>query len=143
VVSVERTFVVSRPMDAVIGYLKDFSHAEAWDPGTERCTRTDSGTIAVGSRWHNVSQFRGKQTELDYELVRADADRLTFVGTNKTATSTDDLSFAAAGQGTSIAYRANVDFHGLAKLASPLMQRTFNGLADETVEQMTRVLNRL
>jgi carbon monoxide dehydrogenase subunit G len=141
VVSVERTFVVNKPMAAVISYLKDFSHAEAWDPGTERCTRTDSGAIEIGSSWHNVSQFRGRQTELSYELVRADADRLTFVGTNKTATSTDDLSFDEAGHGTSITYRANVDFHGLAKLASPLMQRTFNGLADETVEQMTRVLN--
>jgi carbon monoxide dehydrogenase subunit G len=141
VVSVERTFVVNPPMDTVIGYLRDFSHAQAWDPGTERCTRTDSGTIEVGSRWHNVSQFRGRRTELDYELVRDDADRLTFLGSNKTATSTDDLSFAAAGQGTSITYRATIDFHGLAKLASPLLQRTFNGLADQTVEQMTRVLN--
>jgi carbon monoxide dehydrogenase subunit G len=141
VVSVKRTFVVTKPMPAVIGYLKDFSHAEAWDPGTERCTRTDSGAIEVGSTWHNVSQFRGRRTELDYELVRADADRLTFVGSNKTATSTDDLSFTSAGQRTSITYRANVDFHGLAKLASPLMRRTFNGLADDTVEQMTRVLN--
>jgi carbon monoxide dehydrogenase subunit G len=141
VVSVKRTFVVDKPMDVVVGYLKDFSHAEAWDPGTERCTRTDSGTIKVGSRWHNVSQFRGRRTELDYELVRDEADRLTFLGSNKTATSTDDLSFAAAGHGTSITYRAHVDFHGLAKLAGPLMQRTFNGLADDTVDQMTRVLN--
>jgi carbon monoxide dehydrogenase subunit G len=143
VVSVQRSFVVSRPMAEVVGYLEDFSHAEAWDPGTERCTRTDSGAVAVGSRWHNVSQFRGRQTELDYELVRRDPDRLTFRGTNKTATSTDDMSFATAGQGTSITYRANVEFHGLAKLAGPLIQRGFEKLADETVSQLTRVINAL
>jgi carbon monoxide dehydrogenase subunit G len=143
VISVERTFVVTPPMDTVVGYLKDFSHAEAWDPGTERCVRTGNGEIGVGSTWHNVSQFRGRTTELDYELVRLDVDRLTFRGTNKTATSTDDLSFAAAGTGTSITYRAQVEFHGLAKLAGPLLQRTFNGLADDTVEQMTRVLGSL
>jgi carbon monoxide dehydrogenase subunit G len=141
VVSAERTFVVDRPMAAVVDYLRDFSHAQAWDPGTERCNRTDSGPIGVGSTWHNVSQFRGKQTELDYELVRDDSDRLTFLGRNKTATSTDDLSFAAAGQGTSITYRANIDFHGLAKLAGPLLQPGFNSLADETVQQMTTVLS--
>jgi carbon monoxide dehydrogenase subunit G len=143
VVHVERTFVVSTPVTTVLEYLKDFSHAETWDPGTQRCTRTDSGDIAVGSTWHNVSLFRGKQTELDYELVRMDADRLTFVGKNKSATSTDDLSFTATGSGTTVSYRAIIDFHGLAKLAGPLLQRAFNGIADETAGQMTRVLNAL
>jgi carbon monoxide dehydrogenase subunit G len=140
---VERSFVVSTPMVAVVGYLKDFTHAEAWDPGTERCARTDTGEIRVGSTWHNVSQFRGKQTELDYELVRLDPGRLTFVGKNRTATSTDDMSFRVAGSGTTVSYTASVEFHGLAKLATPLLQRAFNRIADQTVAQLTPVLNAL
>jgi carbon monoxide dehydrogenase subunit G len=143
VVRVEREFVVSAPRDEVTDYLQDFAHAEDWDPGTERCVRTDSGEIRVGSTWHNVSTFRGRSTELDYELTRLSDDRLTFVGKNRTATSTDDMTFHVAGTGTSVTYRATIQFHGLAKLAGPLMQRVFNRIADDTVDQMTRVLNAL
>jgi carbon monoxide dehydrogenase subunit G len=143
VVYVAREFVVSAQLAEVTDYLKDFSHAEDWDPGTVRCVRTDSGEIKVGSTWHNVSRFRGRTTELDYRLTTVSEDRLTFVGNNRTATSTDDMTFRVAGTGTSVTYRATIRFHGLAKLADPLMKRIFNRIADETVDQMTRVLNAL
>jgi hypothetical protein len=47
-------------------YLKDFTHAEEWDPGTQTCTRNDAGPIAVGTSWHNVSKIFGVTTELTY-----------------------------------------------------------------------------
>ena len=142
-VNVERTFIVQAPLTAVVDYLADFAHAEAWDPGTKSCTRTDAGPVAVGSTWHNVSEFRGRETELDYELTEREADKLVFVGKNKTATSTDDMSFAPDEDGTSITYRATVELHGIAKLADPFLKGTFDKLADETVRQMTQVLERL
>ena len=145
-VSVERTFVVLKPRDVVREYLKDFAHAEQWDPGTETCRRTDTGPVAVGSSWHNVSTFRGRTTELDYRLERLDDDRVTFVGENKTATSTDDIRLAEAGVDrgqTTVTYRADIAFHGLAKLAGPILQREFERLADETRDQMTRSINAL
>ncbi len=66
--TVNRTFDVQPQPSVVIDYLKDFSHAEEWDPGTESCTRTDSGPVQVGSTWHNVSKIAGVSTELDYTL---------------------------------------------------------------------------
>ncbi len=75
-VHVQRTFTVDPPVDLVVDYLKDFAHAEAWDPGTERCERDGSiaDPVVVGTKWHNVSRVRGKQTKLSYRL-----DRLTLV----------------------------------------------------------------
>lgn len=144
-VHVQRTFTVSKPVDLVVDYLKDFAHAEAWDPGTVRCTRkgTAAGPVVVGTSWHNVSQVRGKETELSYRLDRLEARRLTFVGENKTATSTDDITFTSVAEGTQIAYDSNIVFHGLAKLADPFMRKEFERLGDETVEKMTGVLNAL
>lgn len=145
-VSVERSFVVLKPRDVVRDYLKDFANAEQWDPGTQTCRPTSPGPVAVGSTWHNVSQFRGRTTELEYRLDRLDDDRLTFVGENKTATSTDDIRLAEAGVDrgqTTITYRADIAFHGLAKLAGPILQREFERLADETRDQMTRSVNAL
>lgn len=144
-VSVERTFTVNQPMGAVVDYLKDFAHTESWDPGTKTCRRTDSsGDIGVGARWHNVSEFRGKEVELDYELARLEPQHLTFVGRNSSATSTDDLTFEPQGAGgTSITYRANLEFSGLLRLVGPFVKPGFEKLANETVDQLTGVLNGL
>ncbi|MFI6979103.1 SRPBCC family protein [Embleya sp. NPDC050154] len=139
-VDVQRTFTVPRPIDEVVSYLRDFSHAVHWDPGTHECTRIDSGPIGVGSRWHNVSEFRGRHTELAYELTRSEPARLTFVGTNKTATSTDDLTFEPAGSSTKITYRSHVRFHGLARLADPFLRREFERLGDELLRTLPRAV---
>jgi carbon monoxide dehydrogenase subunit G len=141
--TVERTFRVVAPAAFVVDYLSDFSRAEEWDPGTVSCTRIDNGPIAVGARFHNVSEFRGKQTELQYQLTLLEpAAHLIFVGNNKTVTSTDDMTFRAEGDATVVKYRASLDFHGLAKFASPFLRKTFESLADKTQAQMTAVLER-
>ncbi len=143
-VHVQRSFTVQPSIDRVVAYLSDFARAEAWDPGTVRCTRVGvGGPVEVGATWHNVSKVRGKETKLTYRLQRLEPARLTFVGENKTATSTDDITFAESGSGTRISYDSNIVFHGLAKLADPFMRREFEKLGDETVEKMTRVLNGL
>ena len=142
-VHVTRTFTVQQPTSVVVGYLKDFARAEAWDPGTKSCRRTDSGDLRIGSTWQNVSVFRGRETQLEYTLRRLDPDRLTFVGKNKTATSTDDMAFSSGDGVTTITYNATIEFHGLAKLAGPFLQSTFEKLGDETEQQMTNVLNSL
>jgi hypothetical protein len=90
-----------------------------------------------------VCEFRGRETELEYTLRRLDPDRLTFVGKNKTATSTDDMAFSSGNGVTTITYNATIEFHGLVKLAGPFLQSTFEKLGDETEQQMTNVLNSL
>lgn len=142
-VSVKRTFTVSKPIDQVVDYLTDFGNAEAWDPGTKTCTPTQPGRVKVGSVWRNVSVFRGKETELSYELLRRESDRLVFEGNNKTVTSTDDLTFTTVPGGTSITYEATLAFHGLIKLVGWAAQGEFNKLGDQTEAQMTRVINAL
>jgi carbon monoxide dehydrogenase subunit G len=142
-VSVERVMTVQKPLDTVVEYLKDFARTESWDPGTMFCTRQDTGPIREGSAWRNRSQFRGRETELDYELVRLEPAHLTFVGRNKTATSTDDLTFEPSGDQTVITYRADVSFHGVAKLAGPFLRGEFERLGDEVADRMPKVLEAL
>jgi len=110
------------------------------DPGTRECERVDTEPIGVGARWHNVSEFRGRRTELDYELVRCEPARLTCVGRNKTATSTDDVTFEPTDEGTGITYRSHVRFHGLARLADPFLRREFVRLGDELEQTLPRAV---
>ncbi|MFJ9786531.1 SRPBCC family protein [Amycolatopsis sp. NPDC101161] len=142
-VQVERSLTVRTPVERVVAYLADFAHTEEWDPGTVSCTRTGEGPIVVGARWHNVSEFRGRRTELDYSLTRRDPGRVTFVGKNKTATSTDDFGLSAGPDGTTVRYRATIEFHGLAKLAGPFLKREFERLGDEVAPKLAKVLEGL
>lgn len=140
---VERTFAVSRPIEAVFDYLADFSRTEQWDPGTVECRRT-SGDGGVGTTYANTSEFMGRRTSLVYETLEHEPPtRLRFRGRNETATATDTMTFSPRGTGTEIHYRADFDFGRLLNLVAPLvLRRKLDRLADETVEQMTRTLER-
>jgi carbon monoxide dehydrogenase subunit G len=144
-ITVERRFEVNRPVRFVFAFLSDFTNTNQWDPGTVHTTRTDTGPLGVGSTFHNVSQFRGRQTELDYSMVRLEPNRhLTFTGTNSTVTATDDLTFApSASEGTLITYRAHFSFKGIYRLAEPFLRKGFEPIADETVAQLAGVLEGL
>jgi carbon monoxide dehydrogenase subunit G len=143
VTTVSRTFVVAPPPHVVIDYLQDFSHAEEWDPGTQRCARLDDGPIRVGSRWHNESKIAAISTELTYELTELRTDGLVFVGTNDTATSTDSITVVPHGAGSEVTYEAHIEMHGAAKLTAPAVKVVFEKVANDTEKQMTAVLDRL
>jgi len=138
---VERTFTVPVPIEVAFDYLSDFENTNEWDPGTIETRRT-SGDGGLGTIYANTSTFAGRRTELTYETVGF--DRPTFFsarGTNKTATATDSLTFTRDGERTLIHYRADFQFHGVVKLAAPLVVRPrLKSLADETVEQLRRSL---
>lgn len=143
-VDVSRTLTVRTPLPTVVEYLKDFAHAESWDPGTVSCTRITDGPVGIGTEWRNVSEFRGRETTLTYTLENIEDARLVFVGRNKTATSTDNISFTALDDGgTTITYSAHVVFHGLARLADPFMKKEFDRLGDELIGTMTTALEKL
>ena len=138
---VERTFTVSRSTEDVFDYLSDFENTNEWDPGTIDTRRT-GGDGGLGTTYANTSRFAGREVELTYETIGH--DRPTFFsarGTNKTATATDSLTFTRDGERTLIHYRADFQFHGVVKLAAPLVVRPrLKSLADETVEQLRRSL---
>ncbi|WP_193614614.1 SRPBCC family protein [Nocardioides lijunqiniae] len=139
---VERTFTVPRPVEEVFDYLADFTHTEAWDPGTVSTTRT-GGDGGVGTTYANTSRFVGRTVELTYETLTHDRPhRLVFRGRNASATATDTLTFATAGEGTTMHYRADFDFGRLGNLLFPLFVRgKIDRLADDTVAQMSRTLS--
>lgn len=141
--SVSRTFEVDAPIDDVFDYLADFTNTEHWDPGTVSTTRLDDGPLTEGSRFHNVSTFLGRRTELEYTLRVLDHGKhLVFVGVNRTATATDDLTFSGSDNRTKITYRAKFEFHGVAKLIGPLLIPLLRRIADKTVTQMIQTLQR-
>ncbi|CAN5334115.1 SRPBCC family protein [soil metagenome] len=141
--TVSRTFVVTVTPPVVIDYLKDFSNAEAWDPGTVSCTRQDDGPVQVGSTFHNVSKIAGVETELTYKLTKLTGGSLVFEGENESATSVDTITVVSHADGSEITYEAVIEAKGIGKLAEPLMKLVFERIGTKTEEQMTEVINAL
>lgn len=138
--TVTRTFEVETAPAAVIDYLKDFANAEEWDPGTESCRPLGEGPVQIGSRWHNKSTVAGVSTELVYELTELTDERVVFVGTNDTATSTDTITVTPAGTGSQITYQAEIVFNGVAKVADPLAKVVFEKVGKDTEENLQKIL---
>jgi carbon monoxide dehydrogenase subunit G len=140
--TVSRSFTVTPPPSVVVPYLADFGHAEEWDPGTESCTRTDSGPVAVGAQWLNKTKLLGVSTELTYTLTELTDSRVVLVGTNDTATATENMEVTPEGTGSRVTYVNELEMHGAAKLAAPAMKLLFEKLANDVEKRLTEALNR-
>ncbi|BBX67268.1 SRPBCC family protein [Mycolicibacterium psychrotolerans] len=141
--TVSRTFAVSPPPTVVLDYLKDFAHAEQWDPGTQRCERIDSGPVTEGAYWHSVSRILGRTAELTYTLDELTDRRLVFVGESSSATSVDTITIEPDGAGSVITYEAERQMHGTARVLNPVIKLAIERLAGDTERQLTAVLNDL
>ena len=142
-VSVSRTFTVDKPVDTVVAYLADFTHAEQWDPGTVSCRPVDASPVQVGKTWKNTSKIAGVTTKIDYTLQTLTPNHVVLVGRNDTATSTDDITVRPHPDGAEVTYLSTVEFNGLAKLGTPVVRLVFEHLANETEESIQRTVSAL
>ena len=140
----ERTVTTDKPVERVFAYLSDFTTTTEWDPGTVRTTLT-SGDGGVGTVYHNVSKFAGRETELDYTVVEHEENqRFALEGKNKTVTARDLMTFASTPTGgTEVRYVADFDFGLLTPVLSVVMWPFFKKLGDEAEKGMTEALARL
>lgn len=139
----ERTVETTATPEAVFDYLSDFTHTTEWDPGTVSTSRR-SGDGGVGTVYDNVSEFNGRRTELVYEVIRHEPPHTVQLrGKNKTVTATDTMVVRPLGEGTSVTYSADFEFHGLAKLAVPFLGKAFAKLGDEAESGLRQALARL
>ncbi|TQM64959.1 SRPBCC family protein [Humibacillus xanthopallidus] len=142
-----RSVTVAQPLDTVFAYLSDFTTTNEWDPGTVRTERV-SGDGGLGSRYHNVSKFLGRETELDYLVIEhVPGERFALRGENATVVANDTMTFmrshTAEGEGTTVTYHAAFEFKGVAKLIAPLLAPALKKLGDEAEAGMQDALGRL
>ena len=137
---VVRSFDVSATAAAVLDYLRDFGHTEEWEPSTRRTERIDSGPIVVGSSWRNETRVLGVTTELTYTLCAAEPDRLVFVGRSEAATATGTFTIRPASEGCGLTYHLDLEMHGVAKLATPVMKPEVERLGTRTATRLAELL---
>ena len=138
-----KTVVAGKPLDAVFGYLSDFTTTTDWDPGTVTTVRRH-GNGGVGTTYLNTSTFLGRTTQLTYvveELVDQQLIRLR--GENKTVIAVDTLTFRPVASGTEVTYAAEFTFKGLSRIVAPLLKPAFERLGNQAEAGLRNALNRL
>jgi uncharacterized protein YndB with AHSA1/START domain len=139
---IERTVTTTSPPEKVFPYLVDFRNAEEWDSGTKTCELV-SGDGGPGTVYRNVSEFVGNTVELEYTAQTVEQPTFVIVGHNDTTTSRDTITVTPHADGSTVVYRAEFTFTGVAKLAGPLMKPLLDRLGDKTAEQLKSSLDRL
>jgi hypothetical protein len=142
--TIERTVHSPAPVATVQAYLRDVANTEEWDAPTVSCEPLDPSTpIAVGKQWRNVSEFRGKRTELVYTLEHDEPGHLRIRGENETVSSQDDVTMVADGSGTVVTYRAEFTLKGVAKVATPVVSPALGRLGDDAERSLRDALGKL
>ena len=139
----QKTVVADKPLDAVFGYLSDFTTTTDWDPGTV-VTVNHHGDGGVGTTYLNTSTFLGRQTQLTY-IVRefVPGQRIRLRGQNKTVTAVDTMTFRSIEAGTEVTYTAELTLKGPARLLTPLLRPAFERLGKQAQNGMHNALNQL
>lgn len=141
--TLERTVTTTAPPEKVFPYLVDFRNATEWDSGTVSCELV-SGDGGPGTVYRNVSKFAGNTVELDYTVQEVADPVFVIVGRNHTTTSHDTITVSPTGDGgSSVVYRAEFTFTGLARFAGPVMKPLLERLGDKTAAQLRGALDRL
>ena len=125
-----RTVTVDRPVAEVFAYLSDFTTTEEWDPGTVRTTRV-SGDGGVGTTYHNVSRFLGRETELTYVVTDSEPPRPAAAARREQDRGRprhDDARRRRRQAGPSSPTGRSSTFKGLARLVAPLAAPAFRRL---------------
>jgi carbon monoxide dehydrogenase subunit G len=140
---VQQTVVVDKPLEAVFGYLSDFTTTTEWDPGTV-LTVNQQGDGGVGTSYLNTSKFLGRQTRLTYIVHDfIPGQRVQLYGENKTVIAIDTMTFRTVDAATEVTYTAEFTFKGLSRLLAPLLRPAFDRLGTQAEIGMRQALNRL
>ncbi len=133
----------SLPIDAAFAFVADFENASVWDPGVATSERLDPGTLGVGSRFQLGVRLGGRVAPMEYRItVFEPPNRVVLMGESSSVSAVDDIRFAAAANGTTIDYTADIRLRGWMQLIQPLLGRAFAKLARNALDGMQRELDR-
>jgi carbon monoxide dehydrogenase subunit G len=119
--------------DQAFAYMADFSHAAEWDPGVAAATRVDTGAVGQGSKFDLTVLIAGRRMTMRYEITDFASGRVTFTSHSGQLHSVDTVTVVSQGGGTEVTYDARINFRGVLRVADPLLNLSFRGVANRAV----------
>jgi hypothetical protein len=139
-VVLKKSLISKKSAAELFAYFADFTTTNEWDPNTVKTTLI-SGDGGVGTRYHNVSAFNGKESEVDYVVtVHEPNSRFQVRGENRFLTAVDTMTIEETNSGARFTYEARFKFKGVARLMQPFLGKAFKQLEDIAEEGLRQVL---
>jgi Polyketide cyclase / dehydrase and lipid transport len=127
---------------AAFDYLADFANARFWDPSVSAAVRTNDGPVAIGSTFHLVSRFAGRDVPLLYTIAAYEPARRVVLEARKPGfVSRDTITFEPVASGSIVNYDALLELAGVRRLFDPILQRIFNGVGSRATKGLQAALN--
>lgn len=129
------------PVEA-FAYMADFANARHWDPSVGDARREGDGEVGLGSTFHVVARFGGRDVALRYVIASFDAPRLVVLEADRPGfVSRDTITIEPSATGSLVHYDARLVFKGLGRIFDPLAQRVFNGVGAKATAGLRVALN--
>lgn len=138
------TVTTEAPTERVFEYLADFSTSQEWDPGVVEASRLTGGPVGVGSRFHVVARFAGRNVELEYEITAHEPGaRVVLEAENFAVRSVDEIRVREHEGATAVTYDAQLRPKGVFRLFDPIFQLVFDRVGDEAAAGLRSELSGL
>ncbi len=132
-----------RPAADVFAYMAEFANVADWDPTVAEAEPLQLGQPELGSKFHVLVRWLGRENAFEYEITEFEAPRrLVLRAENSTSISEDTIEVAARGTGSEMTYDARVTLKGPARLIDPVLGLAFKRLGDNAAAGLRRELSR-
>jgi hypothetical protein len=130
-----------KPAAEVFAYLAGFDSIREWDPSVVSARRLDEGEVRLGSAFEVVVRQGKRQLPLRYAVVRLEAGSVVALeARSRWFRSYDVITVTPRDAGSHLRYDATLELHGFARLATPLVGRSFRKIGDDAAAGLQRVL---
>lgn len=126
---------------AALAYMAAFENALDWDPSVTEARRVTAGDPRVGSTFDLVARFGPRAVPLRYTITALDDAHVVLEARRPGFSSRDTISVRAATGGSAVTYDALLEFHGIGRIADPLMGWIFGRVGRKAEVGLRRVLN--
>lgn len=131
---------VKRPVHDVFEYWSNLENGTEWAAPIVERRKTTPGPVDVGTRFHAIDRFPGKDLEFDVEVVAFERDRLMAVEVSPPMNGSWEATFEPTDDGTRMALHAEVFPPGPFKVLTPLTRNWMKRAVTKDLQNFRRSL---
>jgi uncharacterized membrane protein len=121
---IERSIVISRPVDEVWEFVHDIANDRLWQTTLVESEQLTDGPMGVATRVREVRHFLGLKVELAWEVTEFEPNsRSAIKGVSGPVPLSGGYLLEPLDAGTRFTVIGELDAHGLFKLAEPVFAR--------------------
>lgn len=112
---------VSRPVSVVFDYWANLENGPEWAGPVVEPTKLTDGPVGVGTRYHAVDRFPGRDLEFEVEVVAFEPNRLMTAKVGEPMNGGWEARFSESDGKTTVHLLADVSPPGPLKFLAPMM----------------------